>query len=133
MDQSLIQTFASLHFGGGASRGGETAGFTAFFTGGLHGPQAVPNHNSICDFIPAVRVGIPSMQGSHFCGIRSFTFLILVFFAGIAAGPAFGQSEPTSTQPGASKDPQQDADSDGPEANPARPTVSNPATLSPVG
>ena len=135
MDQSLIETFASLHFGGDALRGGEIAGFTVFFTGFLHGPQALPDHNSNCDIMPAVRVGIPSMEGIHFCGIRSFTCLVLIiaFLAGIAAGPAFGQSQPTSTQSGAPKDTQQDADSDEPEANPARPTVSNPATLTPVG
>jgi hypothetical protein len=49
----------------------------------------------------------------------------LLLAAMIAARPAAGQSQ----QPAA----QQDAQSDEPEANPARPTVSNPATLTPVG
>jgi hypothetical protein len=49
--------------------------------------------------------------------------------ATIAARPAAGQSSPSETQPTG----QQDAQSDEPEANPARPTVSNPATLTPVG
>jgi hypothetical protein len=45
--------------------------------------------------------------------------------ATVAARPAAGQSSPSGTQDA--------AQSDEPEANPARPTVSNPATLTPVG
>jgi hypothetical protein len=47
----------------------------------------------------------------------------------IAARPAAGQSQPPTPQSAA----QQDEQRDEPEANPARPTVSNPATLTPVG
>jgi hypothetical protein len=47
----------------------------------------------------------------------------------IAARPAAGQSQPPATQSAA----QQGAESDEPEANPGRPTGSNPATLTPVG
>ena len=52
--------------------------------------------------------------------------LICAFLAAIAARAAAGQSQPPPTT-------QQDAQPDEPEANPARPTVSNPATLTPVG
>src|SRR5579864_6820885 len=52
-------------------------------------------------------------------------FISALLAAMIAARPAAGQSQ----QPAA----QQDTQSDEPEANPARPTVSNPATLTPVG
>ena len=53
----------------------------------------------------------------------------IAFLAAVAARPVAGQSQPPSTQPA----PQQDVQQDEPEANPARPTVSNPATLIPVG
>jgi hypothetical protein len=54
----------------------------------------------------------------------------LAFLATIlAAWPAIGQS----SQNEAKSDAQQVAVEDEPEANPARPTVSNPATLTPVG
>jgi len=52
-------------------------------------------------------------------------FISALLAATVAARPAAGQSQ----QPAA----QQDTQSDEPEANPARPTVSNPATLTPVG
>jgi hypothetical protein len=83
----------------------------------------------------AVRVGIPSRKRSHFRRICRYTrvALIFAFWGAITAGAAVAQSQPASTQQGSQKDPQQDADSDEPEANPARPTVSNPATLTPVG
>jgi hypothetical protein len=52
--------------------------------------------------------------------------LIFSFLAAtITARPATGQSQPPAGQ--------QDNQRDEPEANPARPTVSNPATLTPVG
>ena len=54
-----------------------------------------------------------------------FTLVLSFLAATIAAWPAAGQS----SQPA----PQRDAPSDEAEANPARPTVSNPATLTPVG
>jgi hypothetical protein len=63
---------------------------------------------------------------------RDFLRLVLtlaVLSAAVAAPPVAGQtrqsSEPTHTQPA--------EEDEGPEANPARPTVSNPATLTPVG
>jgi hypothetical protein len=61
--------------------------------------------------------------------------LLLTLLAATIGGPsAAGQSQQPPTQPApqpASKP--DDSDSDEPEANPARPTVSNPATLTPVG
>src|SRR5271165_5913442 len=59
---------------------------------------------------------------------RRFILLVLIipFIAAMMiAPPAEGQSPQTA--------PQQDAARDEPEANPGRPTVSNPATLTPVG
>jgi hypothetical protein len=61
------------------------------------------------------------------CG--RFVFILAILAATIAARPAAGQSQASTTQ----STTQQDAQSDEPEANPARPTVSNPATLTPVG
>lgn len=64
--------------------------------------------------------------------MRRFTrsALVLALLAlMIAARPAAGQSQQPAIGPGA----QQDAQLNEPEANPARPTVSNPATLTPVG
>jgi hypothetical protein len=54
-----------------------------------------------------------------------FALIVALLTATIAARPAAGQSQPPATQ--------QDAQTDEPEANPGRPTVSNPATLTPVG
>ncbi len=60
----------------------------------------------------------------------NLALLIFVLFAlMIPARPAGGQSQPSRPQPAA----QQDEQPDEPEANPGRPTVSNPATLAPVG
>jgi len=89
----------------------------------------------ICDIMRAVRVEDPSRQRCYIRQRRCRTRLALIFafFAAIGAGPAPAQSPPPSTQPAAQQGSQQDADSDEPEANPARPTVSNPATLTPVG
>ena len=58
---------------------------------------------------------------------RALCISCCVAAATIAAQPAAGQSQqpPQPTQ--------QNAQSDEPEANPGRPTVSNPATLTPVG
>lgn len=75
-----------------------------------------------------VRTGNPIWKGSNFWGMRRCACLALfsAFVAAtIAARPAAGQSQPPATQ--------QDAQTDEPEANPGRPTVSNPATLTPVG
>jgi len=56
--------------------------------------------------------------------------LIFAFLASmIAVRPAAGQSQQPATQPAV----QQVEQRDEPEANPGRPTVSNPATLTPVG
>jgi hypothetical protein len=83
----------------------------------------------------AVRDEDPSRQLYHVRKWRCRTRrgLIFTFFAAIAAWPAAAQSPPPATQTVAQQGSQQDADSDEPEANPARPTVSNPATLTPVG
>jgi hypothetical protein len=54
-----------------------------------------------------------------------FALTSLFLAATIAARPAASQSSQRAAQ--------RDAQSDEPEANPARPTVSNPATLTPVG
>jgi hypothetical protein len=69
---------------------------------------------------------------------RARHVLLLAFLAAaIAARPAAGQSQQPSTQPApppaAKSDQQPDEQHDDLEANPARPTVSNPATLTPVG
>src|SRR5580704_2491642 len=79
----------------------------------------------------AVRMGNPFRQRSNFRSTRRCVRLPLAFalLATFGAGPAAGQSQPSSTQSAAP----QDAQPDEPEANPARPTVSNPATLTPVG
>ena len=62
-----------------------------------------------------------------FCKRRILTFALLI--AAIAARPLAGQAP----QPAPPPAPQQTEESEEPEANPARPTVSNPATLTPVG
>jgi hypothetical protein len=79
----------------------------------------------------AVRMGNPFWQRSNFRSMRrAVRFpMIIAFLAGVGAGPAAGQSQSSATQSAA----RQDAKPDEPEANPARPTVSNPATLTPVG
>jgi hypothetical protein len=85
----------------------------------------------ICDIMHAVRIGNPFQQRSNFTRMRRFMrfALIFAFLAAVGGGPAASQSPPSATQSGAQKDEQPDE----PEANPARPTVSNPATLTPVG
>jgi hypothetical protein len=55
--------------------------------------------------------------------------LIVSFLLASSGRPAIAQSQPA----GASAAPEQNDQPDQPEANPARPTVSNPATLTPVG
>lgn len=85
-----------------------------------------------------MRVGIRIRQRGNFLrtcrGIRlalKWAFLAVV----IAALPAAGQSQPgqSSPQPTEQQGGRQDEQRDEPEANPGRPTVSNPATLTPVG
>jgi hypothetical protein len=66
------------------------------------------------------RSNLPNLS---FCTRRILTFSFLI--AAIAARPVAGQSPPSV--------PQQTEQSEEPEANPGRPTVSNPATLTPVG
>jgi len=76
----------------------------------------------------AVRIGNPLRQRSPFPAMRRcarFVSISAILAAMIAACPAAGQSQQSATQ--------HDAQSEEPEANPARPTVSNPATLAPVG
>lgn len=64
---------------------------------------------------------------------RHLALLFAILAATVASGPAAGQSQPPSTQPAPQPGTNPDEQSDEPEANPARPTVSNPATLTPVG
>ncbi len=67
---------------------------------------------------------------SHCAGVALlFAFLAVT----IAAQPAAGQSQTPAAQPAPQPATKPDDQSDEPEANPARPTVSNPATLTPVG
>jgi len=75
----------------------------------------VPTRNSIRQRSP--------IRGIGRCA--RFAQIVALLAATLAARTAAGQSQ----QPAA----QQDTESDEPEANPARPTVSNPATLTPVG
>jgi hypothetical protein len=84
----------------------------------------------------SVPIGDPSRQRSNFrrlerCARLALLFAVLVATA--AARPAASQSQPPSTQPAPQPGTKPDDESDEPEANPARPTVSNPATLTPVG
>src|SRR5271169_3985559 len=75
----------------------------------------------------AVHSGNPFMQRSNFRRMSRYTriAMIFAFLMAVGAGPAAGQSrEPDALQ---------DEKTEEPEANPARPTVSNPATLAPVG
>jgi hypothetical protein len=85
----------------------------------------------ICDMMHAVRSENSLLAWSNFRRLGRCTRFPLIFalVAAVVAGPAAGQSQPSSTQSAA----QQDSKPDEPEANPARPTVSNPATLTPVG
>jgi hypothetical protein len=81
----------------------------------------------IYDIMHAVRIGNPFQQRRNFRRMRRCTRfgLIFAFLAAAGAGPAASQSQPPAAQ--------QDQQRDEPEANPGRPTVSNPATLAPVG
>jgi hypothetical protein len=84
----------------------------------------------------SVPIGSPSRQRSNFRRLERCTRLALLFavlVATAAARPAASQSQPPSTQPAPQPGTKPDDQSDEPEANPARPTVSNPATLTPVG
>jgi hypothetical protein len=79
----------------------------------------------------AVFIENPFRVWSNFRKLYRFTSFPLVFAFLVAVGgaPAASQSQPSPTQSAA----QANAEPDKPEANPARPTVSNPATLTPVG
>jgi hypothetical protein len=83
----------------------------------------------------AVRIGIPSRRRIDFAEMRCFARVALVFASllVVSALPAAAQSPPPSVQPAAEQGAPQNENTDEPEANPARPTVSNPATLTPVG
>jgi hypothetical protein len=83
----------------------------------------------------AVRIGIPSRRRIDLAEMRCFARIALVFASllVVPAWPAAAQSTPPSAQPAAKQGAPPDENSDEPEANPARPTVSNPATLTPVG
>jgi hypothetical protein len=84
----------------------------------------------------SVHFGNPCRQRNNFWRIRLCTRLALLFaFLGatIGARSATGQSQTATAQPAPQTATKPDDPSDEPEANPARPTVSNPATLTPVG
>jgi hypothetical protein len=90
------------------------------------------NQSSNCDNMCTVRIENPLRQRSKFWRMRRcarFALLFVFLGAAIAVQPATGQSSQHTPQPAA----QPDAQPDEPAANPGRPTVSNPATLAPVG
>ncbi len=72
------------------------------------------------------------LPGSRFPRLNSYfdhTILLAILATVLFAWPAIGQSSTNEAKSGA----QTVAQEDEPEANPGRPTVSNPATLTPVG
>ncbi len=78
-----------------------------------------------------VRLVNPLAGRNNFWRSRHCAVLVLTFgFLAAPTRPAAGQSQQPAEQQGASQDSQSEQE---PEANPARPTVSNPATLTPVG
>jgi hypothetical protein len=80
-----------------------------------------------------MRIGNPFRKRSGFPCLRRRARCALLFAflaAATAARPAAGQSQQEARQ---QQDAQPDKTGDETEANPARPTVSNPATLTPVG
>jgi hypothetical protein len=82
--------------------------------------------------ISVVRIGKLPRAWRNFVRRRigaSNATIVAFFLALIVAPVVSGQSSQTAPQPAA----QQDAQPEEPEANPGRPTVSNPATLAPVG
>jgi hypothetical protein len=84
----------------------------------------------------SVQIGNPLRQRGDFRRMGRCTrlaLLVAVLVATVAARPAASQSQPPSTQPATQPGTKPDDQSDEPEANPGRPTVSNPATLTPVG
>jgi hypothetical protein len=84
----------------------------------------------------SVHFGNPSRRRNNFWRIRLCTRLALLFAilgATIGARPAAGQAQTATAQPAPQTATKPDDQSGEPEANPARPTVSNPATLTPVG
>jgi hypothetical protein len=90
----------------------------------------------ICDIMREVRLGNPFWKRTDIRRLRHCTRFALTFAVlatAFAARPAAAQSQPPALPPAAPQDTQQNAQQDEPEANPARPTVSNPATLTPVG
>ena len=72
------------------------------------------------------------LPGTHFPRLNSYidrSILLAILAMVLVAWPAIGQSSTNEAKSGA----QPVAQEDEPEANPGRPTVSNPATLIPVG
>jgi hypothetical protein len=98
----------------------------------LHGLGG-EGHLQTCDMMSAVSTRILSWRSVIFPASRSWSRLALalaIFAASVfAARPAAGQTQQSGQTPAAQSTEQDDE----PEANPARPTVSNPATLTPVG
>jgi hypothetical protein len=86
----------------------------------------------IRDTICAMRTGNSFLKLGNLRQVKPcppFALVLAFLIATTAARPVAGQSR----QPPQGRVGQQDEREDGPEANPARPTVSNPATLTPVG
>jgi hypothetical protein len=85
--------------------------------------RVVPMENTIRERRKSGRALIPAVLA-----------LAGLFFSGTIAHPMAAQSSPSTPAPGAPAALQPDESSDDePQANPGRPTVSNPATLIPVG
>jgi hypothetical protein len=81
------------------------------------------------DMMLAVRFGTASRRGHSGAVIgRSarFAWVVMLAFLAASACRVAAQDQPAAAS-------QESGQEDGPEANPARPTVSNPATLTPAG
>jgi hypothetical protein len=88
-----------------------------------------------CDIMRAVRIENSLRERNINPRLRRSArrAVIIAFLAALAVGPAASQSQESPTQSAPQPATKSDAQPDEPEANPARPTVSNPATLTPVG
>ena len=85
--------------------------------------------------MPAVNIGNSNRPRNHVprirCQARFVVILATLFMVGYV--PVSGQSQPPVTEPALQPPLPSEEKPDEPEANPARPTVSNPATLVPAG
>jgi hypothetical protein len=81
------------------------------------------------DMMPVVSFGVPFQKRRNSAAIRRWSRLariVTLVFAAATAGRVAAQDQRRSTR-------QESEEQEEPEANPARPTVSNPATLAPEG